>query len=179
MPITIRPVASSEELASALQLIYEQVADLISPGQRPYQNVPDYFPVYQELMLVAEFDGEIVGAVVGYGPAPGPNGQFSVLVKGLGVSAQHRGGGVGRLLMEDLEVRAAAMGAVEIHLGAVPSARAFYARIGYSGKSRMRKALTGNGVARYGSADERKQRLAQMRARRNDRVASRAQPSET
>jgi GNAT superfamily N-acetyltransferase len=164
--MAVRPVSSRDELTLAIQLIYEQVADMISPDAQPYRDVPNYFPAYQNLMLVAEVHGEIGGAVVGYGPQDGPGGQFSVLVKGLGVAGDHRGQGVGRLLMEELEQRAAAMGAVEIHLGAVPSARGFYARLGYSGKSRMHKALTGNGIAQYGSAAQRKQRLEQLRSRR-------------
>jgi N-acetylglutamate synthase-like GNAT family acetyltransferase len=121
---------------------------------------------------VAELDGEIVGAVVGYGPREGPQDQFSVLVKGLGVKEDYRGRGVGRLLLQQFEQRAAAIGAVEVHLGAVPAARGFYARLGYNGKSRMHKALTGSVAARYGSAEERRQRLAEMRARREKRVSS-------
>lgn len=62
-------------------------------------------------------------------------------------------------------------GAVEVYLGAVPSARGFYARLGYNGRSRMHKALTGAGVTRYGSVDERRRRLQLMRARRMDRLA--------
>jgi GNAT superfamily N-acetyltransferase len=165
----IRPVSSMDELTKAVEVIYEQVADMISPNGRPYRDVPNYFPTYRELMLVAEVDGEVVGAVVGYGPLEGPGAEFSVLVKGLGVREDQRGRGLGRLLLEDLERRAAAMGAVEVHLGAVPSARGFYAQVGYSGRSRMRKQLTGNGLARYGSAEERMQRLELMRARRSER----------
>jgi GNAT superfamily N-acetyltransferase len=156
-------------LAKAVEVIYEQVAESISPDGRHYRDVPNYFPTYQELMLVAEVDGEVVGAVVGYGPPDGPGAEFSVLVKGLGVREDQRGRGLGRLLLEDLEQRAAAMGAVEVHLGAVPSAKGFYVQVGYSGKSRMHKQLTGNGVARYGSAEERCRRLELMRARRNER----------
>jgi GNAT superfamily N-acetyltransferase len=173
MTSIIRPVSSIEELTTAVEVIYAQVADMISRDGRHYRDVPQYFPAYQELMLVAEVDREIVGAILGYGPAEGPSGQFSVLVKGLGVSEHQRGRGLGRLLLGELETRAAAMGAVEVHLGAVPSARSFYARLGYSGKSRMRKALTGGGVARYGPAQERRQRLEEMRARRSARIKSR------
>ncbi|HVX47447.1 MAG TPA: GNAT family N-acetyltransferase [Mycobacteriales bacterium] len=172
MDPAIRPVSSIDELTTAVEVIYAQVADMISQNSPHYRDVPKYFPTYQELMLVAELDGEIVGAILGYGPEEGPVGQFSVLVKGLGVSEQQRGRGLGRLLLEELETRAAAMGAVEVHLGAVPSARAFYTRLGYSGKSRMHKALTGNGVARYGTGQERQLRLEELRARRIKRITS-------
>lgn len=169
--MNIRPVESPDELAAAVQLIYDQVAGMISSNQQPYKDVPRYFPAYRDLMLVAESDGELVGAIIGYGPAERSEEQFSVLVKGLGVREDHRGSGLGRSLLAELERRAAAMGAVETNLGAVPSARGFYARLGYSGKSRMRKSLTGNGISRYGSADQRKERLAKMRARQQVRRA--------
>lgn len=164
--MTIRPVASLDELTAAIQLICAQVTDMISPGQQPYRDVPRYFPEYQALMLIAEVGDQMVGAVVGYGPEMRTASQFSALAKGLGVHPDHRGEGIGRLLMAEFERRAAAMGATEIYLGAVPSARGFYSRIGYSGRSRMRKALTGNGIARYGSAEQRAERLKEMRARR-------------
>ena len=144
---------------------------MVTPDERRFRDLPSSYPLYRDLMLLAEADGQIIGAVIGVGPPDGPSGQFSVLVKGLGVSENHRGGGVGRKLLGQLEMNAAAMGAVEVHLGAVPSARGFYARLGYSGRSRMHKPLTGAGMARYGAVDERRRQLQLMRDRRADRLA--------
>jgi ribosomal protein S18 acetylase RimI-like enzyme len=93
-----------------------------------------------------------------------------VLVKGLGVSETHRGAGVGRQLLSQLEENAAAIGAVEVHLGTVSAARGFYTRLGYTGRSRMHKPLSGMGIARYGAAEERRQRLQSMRGRRTNRL---------
>lgn len=168
---TIRAVTSVDEVAVAIETIDEAVRDLVMPDERRYRGIVESYPLYRELMLVAEAEAQIVGAVIGVGPPEGPGSQFSVLVRGLGVSRSHRALGLGRQLIEELERRAAAMGAVEVHLGAVPSARGFYSRLGYSGKSRMHKALTGAGTSRYGSGADRARRLEEMRQRRNERLA--------
>lgn len=169
--MVIRAVTSPGEVAVAIETIDEAVRDLVMPDDRRYRGIAENYPLYRELMLVAEIGDRVVGAVIGVGSPEGPGSQFSVLVRGLGVTGSYRGLGLGRQLIEELERRAAAMGAVEVHLGAVPSARGFYARLGYSGKSRMHKALTGAGTSRYGSGAERARRLEQMRQRRNERLA--------
>src|SRR5882762_1388958 len=135
MAQTIRPVSSHDELATAVAIIGLQVAEIVTPDDRRFRDIPLSYPLYRKLMLVAEVDGQIVGAVIGIGPSDLPGGEFSVLVKGLGISEHHRSAGLGRQLLDELEVNAAAMGAVEIALGAVPSARGFYRHLGYSGRS--------------------------------------------
>lgn len=110
MAQTIRPVASLEELAAAIEIIDQQVADMVTPDERRYRDLPSSYPQYRDLMLLAEVGDQLVGAVLGIGPPDGPGGEFSVLVKGLGVCENHRGTGLGRQLLERLEVNAAAMG---------------------------------------------------------------------
>jgi hypothetical protein len=83
---------------------------------------------------------------------------------------------VGRQLLSQLEENAAAIGAVEVHLGTVSATRGFYARLGYTGRSRMHKPLSGMGIARYGAAEERRQRLQSMRERRTNRLTHQGEP---
>ena len=174
MAYEIRPIASLEELEVALEIISAQSADAVRPDERRFRDALQRFPRYRDVMLVAVAEGRIVGGVIGYGPADGPVTGFSLLVKALGVAAAHRGTGLGRRLMAEVEAAAAAMGAVEVHLGAVPSARGFYARLGYDGRSRMRKSLTGTGALRYGAAEERTRRVAELRRRRAERLSHNA-----
>lgn len=80
-----------------------------TPDERRYRDLPSSYPQYRDLMLLAESDRQTVGTVIGIGSAMATGGESSVLVKGLGVSENHRGTGLGRQLLERLDMNAAQM----------------------------------------------------------------------
>src|SRR5207249_7632991 len=83
------------------------------------------------LMLCVEVDGELRGGVLA-------TGDELVGVRAIGIDLELRGLGVGRRLLEAVEVEALVRGAREIVLGAAVEARGFYTRLGYTGKHAMR-----------------------------------------
>ena len=89
--------------------------------RKKWQHDPDLF-------LIAESDGQPVGAVMG-----GFDGRRGIVYH-LAVSPAHRRQGIGRLLMIELERRMAARGCVKSYLLAIPEnheAVAFYRRLGW------------------------------------------------
>lgn len=101
-----------------------------------------------------------------------PSGSDGALLATIGVVAAHRGGGLGRRLMEHIETACVHEGITGIVLGAVPGARPFYRHLGYTGKSAMHKSLPGSVRARYGDDDERHRRLDALRSRRAARASA-------
>jgi ribosomal protein S18 acetylase RimI-like enzyme len=82
-----------------------------------------------ELFLVAEEEGELVGAVLG-----GYDGRRG-LVYHLAVASHRRRRGIGRALMAEIEKRLTARGCLKSYLLAAPENReavAFYRRIGWT-----------------------------------------------
>ncbi|MEW4460951.1 GNAT family N-acetyltransferase [Roseibium algicola] len=83
----------------------------------------------QNQVFVAETDGRIVGCAI-----LGLHGQSAHLMN-IAVDPDSRGMGIGRLLMETVEVFASESGATEIHLAthvAMPENVALYAHLGWS-----------------------------------------------
>jgi predicted N-acetyltransferase YhbS len=75
----------------------------------------------------------------------------------------HRGKGLGRRLVEEVEAGARRLGASEISLGASGGERWFYLRMGYSDQARLRKQLplpSGAGQRRAEEWRRRQRRLA-------------------
>ena len=79
----------------------------------------------------------------------------------IGLARAHRGKGLGRRLLQQVEAAARRLGASEISLGASGTERGFYLRMGYAGRTRMHKQLPLLRVA-----PERRRDLKELRQRR-------------
>ncbi len=86
-------------------------------------------------VLVATVDGAVVGMVTGQLVVSTAEGAASVLVEDMVVASRHRGGGVGRALLESLEAWARSRGATRLTLVADrhnAAALGFYDRMGWT-----------------------------------------------
>jgi GNAT superfamily N-acetyltransferase len=106
---------------------------------RRYRDLAERYPVDAALMLVAEVDHTGVGGALGFRADDSPH--CAVTLRILAIDAAHRGRGLGRRLMAEIERTASQLAAVGVQLGAGPGVRAFYRRLGYTGKSRMYKPV--------------------------------------
>ena len=105
-----------------------QRCGLVRPWNDARKDIARKRKVQGELFLVGEFDGAIVGSVMG-----GYEGHRG-WVNYLAVDEAHRRGGLGRALMAEIETRLRKLGCPKLNLqvrsenGAV---LAFYERLGY------------------------------------------------
>jgi GNAT superfamily N-acetyltransferase len=136
-PITIRPVNSLDELARTEALIAAQ----FPPRRSTPSHGPDVFRSRfdddRRLMLVAMRGDQIVGGALALQVGD------AVKVDVIALEPKARGLGVGRRLMQGIELEAIRLGARVIYLGGAHKAnRGFYWRLGFHGrKSLMQKGL--------------------------------------
>ena len=103
--------------------------DLTRPWNNPAADIDRKVAMGDDLFLVGEVGGEIVGTVMG-----GYDGHRG-WVNYLAVDPDHQNGGLARLLMRELERRLLARGCPKVNLQvrtANRAAMAFYERIGYT-----------------------------------------------
>jgi len=132
----IRPVDSPGELAAAFDLAAAQFAEPVTRADRRCRELLDRFADDRPLMLVAEEDGRVVGAALGFRKGDG------VTLRVVGLEPAARGRGLGRRLLAAFELAAIKLGAASISLGAGEDVVGFYRRLGYAGRGpMMRKEL--------------------------------------
>jgi GNAT superfamily N-acetyltransferase len=124
----IRCVNSRDDLRSCFAAIGGAFSPPIPPDDWRLDRLLEHFEDSRPLMVVAERDGEIVGGALGLVT----DDRFGVNI--LGFDDSVRGIGLGRRVMQTVEVQAMARGARELGLGSVREARGFYESIGYAGK---------------------------------------------
>ncbi|HEY6740163.1 MAG TPA: GNAT family N-acetyltransferase [Actinopolymorphaceae bacterium] len=133
---TIRPVVSRAELVA----VFDALGSLIDPPfdhhDRRLEDLDRRFPEDAALMLLVADT----------------------------LAPELRGRGLGRRLVERIEHEALELGVREICPGALDEARGFYLRLGYRGRRGMSKQLPSSAATPTG--DERRRRLAELRARR-------------
>jgi GNAT superfamily N-acetyltransferase len=132
----LRPVRSVAELAEVFDLIAAQITPSVTHTDRRFLDLARRFPEDRALMLVAEHNGRIVGGALAFrnGGERGP----SVTLRILGLEPGARGHGLGRRLMQALELQASSLGAPAITLGgASGDIKGFYVRLGYAGRGTM------------------------------------------
>jgi GNAT superfamily N-acetyltransferase len=128
----VRPVRSADELALALDVVGAQFDPPISREDRRFAELAARFEEDRPLMFVAEAGGAIVGGAL----AVRPNGG-AVTVRAIALEPHARRQGLGRRLMQAVELAALRIGARGINLGAEEDARVFYQRLGYAGRGAM------------------------------------------
>jgi len=126
MAVIIRPVDSVAELAAAFDAAGAQFDPAIDhTDQRRFADLQAAYPRDRELLLVAEDNGSVVGAAMGFVSAGA-----EVTLRILAVAADQRRQGIGRALLRAFEASALRLGATRISLGADAEA-GFYVRHGY------------------------------------------------
>ena len=132
----IRPVDSLEELAATFDVIGAQFAPAITHEDRRFSDLARRFPEDRPLMLLAEEVGTQGGShrVVGGALAFGGGG---ITLRAIGLEPRVRRQGLGRRLMERIELEATRRRAGAISLGATEESKGFYARLGYAGRGTM------------------------------------------
>lgn len=135
----VRSVASPDELVRAFDVAGAQMtpATTHEDAQR-FGDLARRFADDRSLMHLVEGHGSILGAALAFRTSP-----TGITLRIIGLEAEYRGLGLGRLLMEAVEVEAMHLGVGGIGLGGVEAeTRGFYARMGYQGRrSMMRKGL--------------------------------------
>ena len=105
-----------------------QACDLVRPWNDPVRDIERKLAVGDDLLLVGVIDGGVVATVMaGY---EGHRGWINYLA----VDSARQRAGLGRALMDEAEVRLAALGCPKINLQvrrSNPEAIAFYERLGY------------------------------------------------
>jgi GNAT superfamily N-acetyltransferase len=126
----IETVRNADELDSVLRLTWEALPQLANtaPGAKYSRDFwIDRMGEVPALLLYANVGGSICGSVFGWVE----NG--TVTIGHCWVDRKHRGEGIGRALMVEMEKRARDLGCQGVALGAVESAEGFYGKLGYTG----------------------------------------------
>ena len=154
-----------------------QFATPFTHGDRRFVDLARRYPQDRTLMVLAERDdGQSRGSVVGGALAfRADDDSPAATIRLVAVMEAYRGTGLGRRLVERIESEAVRLGISKLFLGAEADVRGFYRTLGYSGHSRLSKALPGSVVARYGQADNRRAVLDELRSRRALRQAARSE----
>ena len=127
MAVVIRTVASEEELVSAFDLAGAQFDPPIDHrDEHRFAELAGAYPADLDLLQLAEEDGSIVGAALGFRSPDGEN----VTLRILAVEASSQRVGIGRALLRAFEAGAQRLGTSRISLGADQQA-GFYVRHGY------------------------------------------------
>ncbi len=124
--VRVRPFEDADE---AQVVALWRACGLTRPWNDPHQDIARKLQVQRELFLVLEEGGRIVASVMaGY---EGHRGWVNYLA----VAAEHRRGGLGARLMQEVEQRLLALGCPKINLmvrSANTEVVAFYRALGYA-----------------------------------------------
>ena len=132
----LRPVRSLLELTEVFDLIGAQMTPPITHTDRRFHDLARRFPEDRTLMLVVEDQGRIVGGALAFRKVR--RGGSGVTLRMIGLEPGARGHGLGRRLMQTLELQASRLGAPAITLGgARAEIKGFYVRLGYAGRGTM------------------------------------------
>jgi GNAT superfamily N-acetyltransferase len=131
--VVIRPVASPRELARAFELIGARRAPALDQD-RYFVQLARRFPADRPLLLVAELDGQLIGAGFAFRKDSSPGCRTATL-RNVAVLPPYRGLGLERRLIQRIEQAAASLGLTGIILGGSRSAeRQFFRGMGYRGR---------------------------------------------
>jgi GNAT superfamily N-acetyltransferase len=170
--VVIRPVASPRELARAFELIGARRAPALEQD-RYFLQLARRFPGDRPLMLVAELDGQLIGAGFAFRKDSSPACRTATL-RNVAVRPSYRELGLERRLIQRIEQGAASLGVTGIILGGPRGAeRQFFLSMGYRG--RHEGAFMGKQLPlTVRQRDPRwRERLENLRRRRQSRLTAR------
>jgi GNAT superfamily N-acetyltransferase len=131
--VVIRPVASPRELARAFELIGARRAPALEQD-RYFLQLARRLPGDRPLMLVAELDGQLIGAGFAFRKDSSPACRTATL-RNVAVRPPYRELGLERRLIQRIEQGAASLGVTGIILGGPRGAeRQFFLSMGYRGR---------------------------------------------
>jgi ribosomal protein S18 acetylase RimI-like enzyme len=130
MSYIIRYVSSGAEISEVVETMRPWFVPAMQ-DRYTLEKLRSHFPEFRDMMITAESTGQIAGGALGYG------GTMAIIA----VRPGDRRRGLGRRLLQTLEVGAMHHGVTMISLGARREAKAFYERVGYRGKSSMHKSF--------------------------------------
>jgi GNAT superfamily N-acetyltransferase len=113
--VVIRPVASPRELARAFELIGARRARALEQD-RYFLQLARGFPADRPLMLVAEVNGQLIGAVFAFRKDSSPECRTATL-RYVAVRPPYRGLGLERRLIQRIEDGAASLGVTRVTQG--------------------------------------------------------------
>jgi GNAT superfamily N-acetyltransferase len=131
--VVIRPVASPRELARAFELIGARRAQALEQD-RYFLQLACRFPSDRPLMLVAERDGQLIGAGFAFRKDSSSECR-TVTLRNVAVRPPYRGLGLERRLIQRIEDGAAGLGVTRVILGGPRGAeRQLFESMGYRGR---------------------------------------------
>jgi len=170
----IRQVASPRELARAFELIGARRAPALEQD-RYFLQLARRFPDDRPLMLIAELDGQLIGAGFAFRKDSSPACRTATL-RNVAVQPPYRELGLERRLIQRIEDGAASLGVTGIILGGPSGAeRQFFMSMGYRGRHEggfMSKQLP---LTLRQRDPGWRERLEDLRSRRQSRLAARQQ----
>src|SRR5215471_9808920 len=126
MTVVIRSVDSLAELSRAFDIAGAQCDPVINhTDEHRFSALRHAYPDQRNLLLLAEVDGAVTGAAMGFLTPPG-----GATLRILAVESGYRHQGVGRALLRQFEAGAGRLGVHRISLG-VDVEAGFYVRHGY------------------------------------------------
>lgn len=125
--LVVRACRDRAELDELYLAIGRQFGGHWTSDDRRLEEPRARFDTDRPMMLCVSDGARIRGGVVAFGDE-------EVTVRAIGIDPEIRGLGIGRRLLELVELQALARGARVLSLGAVEDARGFYDRLGYRGK---------------------------------------------
>jgi GNAT superfamily N-acetyltransferase len=123
----IRRARTRDELADAFDVAGAQIDPPVTRADRRIRSLLDRFDEDRPLMQLALCGDQIIGAALA----------FNATLRLMGVEVAYRRRGVGRRLLQTVEVEAMSLGLDGLALGAEKSARSFYESLGYHGRHKM------------------------------------------
>ena len=128
----VRPVKSRAELAAVFDVAGAQIVPPMTHDDRRFADLDRRFDDDRALMLVAEGDG-ILGGALAFRAKSG-----DVALRVIGLVPTARGRGLGRQLVEAVEREAMALGCRTVAAGGItPQTRGFYERLRFRGRHSM------------------------------------------
>lgn len=129
--VRVREVKSLAELERAYDVAGAHLRPALHHLEWRFDALRDAHHHGSDLQLVAEVDDELVGAAIAL-----PSGPQEVTLRLVGVSARHRGKGIGRLLVEALVEAASLRGARRISMHTTPALVPFLEACGFQLRER-------------------------------------------
>lgn len=123
--IDLHTIADPDHLAEVFDLVGAELSPPIDSTDARFADLERRFPADRALMIAASLNGAPIGGALAFRHAP-----TAATLRAIGVIRPHRGRGVGRRLVEEVEAGARRVGVREISLGTAQAA-SFWSHLGF------------------------------------------------